>query len=344
VIERLWFGDRLLDRAARSALAPFGAMYGAAVSIRNALFDRGVLASRPVDLATLSVGNLSVGGTGKTPVAAWLVGALRARGGHPGIVLRGYGGDEEAVHRHLNPEVRVIVDSDRVRGIAEARAQGCDLAVLDDAFQHRRAARDEDLVLVSADRWREPARPLPAGPWREPVSALRRATLLVVTRKAAPVGDARTLADRLRRETRTGEAAVVTLRLASLHEAHGKRTLATEQLRGARVLGFAGVADPAAFVAQLRGVGAIVEFMRFSDHHRFTRVDIARIVARAETSDRTVCTLKDLVKVRDVWPRQAPPLWYFSQRVEVEYGMPAVEAVLRRLLDARRPATPTTAG
>src|SRR5690349_9281590 len=184
-VERVWFGDDLVARAARVVLAPTEAVYRLAVGVRETLFDAGVFASQDPALPTLSVGNVSVGGTGKTPIAAWIAAELVNRAARPAIVLRGYGEDEPLVHSRLNPSVPVIVSSDRAAGVAAARAAGASVAVLDDAFQHRQVSRAADLVLVSADRWSRSHHLLPAGPLREPLAALRRATIIVVTCKAA---------------------------------------------------------------------------------------------------------------------------------------------------------------
>ena len=111
---------------------------------------------------------------------------MAARGAQPAVVLRGYGEDEPLVHERLNPSIPVIVNPDRARAVALAAARGATIAVLDDAFQHRAIRRDADLVLVSADRWTPDVRVLPAGPWREPLTALRRATLDKCPRSARP--------------------------------------------------------------------------------------------------------------------------------------------------------------
>ena len=162
----LWRSNHIGARVARVALAPIAAVYRAGVSLDGA-FTR----VREPALPTISVGNLTVGGTGKTPMAAWIVGELSAMGVKPSLVLRGYaGGDEVEVHRHLNPGVPVIANPDRIAGVAEAQKQGANVAVLDDAFQHRRIARVSDIVLISADAWDGDVgqvRLLPAGPWRE---------------------------------------------------------------------------------------------------------------------------------------------------------------------------------
>src|SRR5947209_12496985 len=123
-VERVWFGDDAIARAARMVLAPSEALYRIAVGVRETLFDVGLLASREPALPTLSVGNVTVGGTGKTPVAAWIASELINRGERPAIVLRGYGEDEPLVHARLNPNIPVVVSADRVAGIAQARERG----------------------------------------------------------------------------------------------------------------------------------------------------------------------------------------------------------------------------
>ncbi|HMG00753.1 MAG TPA: tetraacyldisaccharide 4'-kinase, partial [Gemmatimonadaceae bacterium] len=150
LLEALWTGRGRRARAARALLAPAEAIYRVVVTARGALYDRRVFRAEDFSIPIVSIGNLTVGGTGKTPVAAWIASRLVAKGVTPGIVLRGYGGDEIIVHQRLNEGVPVVASADRVRGIREAIAQGVDAVVLDDAFQHRRAARDSDVVLVNA--------------------------------------------------------------------------------------------------------------------------------------------------------------------------------------------------
>src|SRR3954466_9930436 len=152
LIERVWFGDDLIARAGRFALGPPELLYRASIGVREVLYDSGVFTAQQPALPAVSIGNVTVGGTGKTPIAAWIAQELIDRGARPGIVLRGYGDDEPLVHARLNPSVPVIVAADRVSGIANARAAGATVAVLDDAFQHRQVSRDVDFVLVSADR------------------------------------------------------------------------------------------------------------------------------------------------------------------------------------------------
>lgn len=334
VAERVWFGDDALSRSARAALRPASALYGGVARARGALFDRGTLRVHALALPALSVGNVTVGGTGKTPVASWLAGRLADAGASPAIVLRGYGDDEPLVHARLRSDVRVVVDADRVRGARTAKANGADVVVLDDAFQHRRARRMFDLVLVAAEHGDVPARVLPAGPYREPIDALRRASAIVVTRKSAD--DAlteRTLAT-IAKVAPDVPRVVAALKLDVLHRWDGgEAPLVT--LSGERVVAVAAVGNPRAFFTQLDRTGATVLPLAYADHHAFSAADVESIVRRADGAARVVCTLKDAVKLGPVWPRLAPPLWYVSQRVALEQGGDVIDRMLARVLAAR---------
>lgn len=333
--EWLWYGGDPMAVAGRGVLAPAEGMFRVAVGLRAAAFRLGLAAEHRAPIPVVSVGNISVGGTGKTPLASWVAGALQARGARPAVVLRGYGGDEPEVHRLLRPGVGVVTDPDRVRGVAAAAAAGADVAVLDDAFQHRRVARQLDVVLVSADRpWA--TRCLPAGPLREPVAALARADVVVVTRKAAAMTDVARVAARARE---AGAPLVVAcgLVLEGLQVIAGEGrgvVLSLEALRGAPVLAVSGIGDPSAWHAQLRAAGAEVHPLSYADHHAYDAGTVASIMARVPAGGRVVCTLKDAVKLQALWPRSGPALWYVSQRVEPLEGWPGFE----RALDAVWPA------
>ncbi|MEP6689957.1 MAG: tetraacyldisaccharide 4'-kinase [Gemmatimonadaceae bacterium] len=332
--ERVWYGDDVLARAARLALSPLALGYRGVIALRNTGFDVGLLRSSLPPIPALSVGNLTVGGTGKTPFTAWMTTRLIDAGARPAIVLRGYGADEPGVHAVLNPGVQIVVAADRVRGIARAAEQGADVAVLDDAFQHRRVRRDVDLVLVSAERWYEHRHLLPAGPWREPLSSLARATAAVVTRKSASAERAASVASALERAIGGARIATVAFALGELRSIRGDgRPLA--ELNGVRVLAIAAIGDPGAFAAQLVEAGACVSLRAFADHHAFTRTDAEQLARDAATHDVVVCTLKDAVKLDGLWPRAAPPLWYVSQRISVERGATALDAALETVLRAR---------
>lgn len=339
-LQSLWDSDRLGARFARAALAPAEMLFGIITSARASLYSSGILATRPTEIPALSVGNLTVGGTGKTPLAAYFARRLRSAGAKPAIVLRGYGEDEPLVHRTLNPDVPVIVSPDRLIGVANAKQKGCDVVVLDDAFQHRRAGRVADVVLVSADSWHEQRRHLlPAGPWRERLTAARRASLTIVTRKAASLDRAESVAAAVRRDAHV-PCAIVSLEPSELHESQGVRLATIDALRGETVLAISGIGDPAAFAAQLGARGAVVTSASFRDHHQFTNADAEALAEKGRRYDRVLCTLKDAVKLGPLWPGPSP-LWYVSQRVVVERGEDAVETVLTTTLLARSASTHT---
>jgi tetraacyldisaccharide 4'-kinase len=342
LVERVWFGDDVLARVARAALVPTEVLYRASIGVREALYDTGVFTSHDPVIPAVSVGNVTVGGTGKTPVAAWIAAELVERGARPAIVLRGYGDDEPLVHARLNPDVPVIVAADRVVGVAQARDAGATIAVLDDAFQHRQVSREADIVLVSADRWSPASRLLPAGPLREPLAALQRATIIVVTRKAATDAEVgvvnESLAEIAPRVPRS------TIRL-SPDELRGAATSSAQESRrpitdvaGRRVRILTAIGDPRAFVQQIEMLGAIVTAEIYPDHHHFQPAEVARFVRTVPSDGLAICTLKDAVKLADQWPREAPTLWYVSQRVSVERGVGGVEHILDDLtrVPARR--------
>lgn len=334
----LWRSNSVAARAVRALLLPAERAMAGVVAVRNGLYDRGTLPARATPIPAASVGNLTVGGTGKTPVAAWIVRRLAARGATPAVVLRGYGDDEPLVHAVLNPSIPVVVSPDRTKGVAEAAARGADVAVLDDAFQHRRVARAADIVLVSADGWTIPRRMLPSGPWREPLEALRRADLAVITSKAATDTEIEAARAAITRGAPDTPVAGVVLELGDLFGFGdpGAR-LPTGGLSGASVLAIAAVGNPEAFFAQLRRAGAAVDARGFPDHHRFTRDEARELASLAPRGGMAVCTLKDAVKLAPLWPADAPALWYVSQPVRVAWGAELFDRLVDALLARRAP-------
>jgi tetraacyldisaccharide 4'-kinase len=328
LLETVWAGRGRRVRAVRALLAPAEAVYRAVITARGMLYDRGVFQAEEFSVPVLSIGNLSVGGTGKTPVAAWFAGRLSAKGVKPGIVLRGYGGDETIVHQRLNEGVPVIASADRVRGIREAIAQGVDAVVLDDAFQHRRAARDADVVLVNADAWSGSPRLLPAGPWREPLRSARRANLVIITRKTADRSKVEDVRRALANAAPRVPVSTAYLAPGELRSTTTGQTLPLHVLRGADLTAIAGIADPDSFFRQLTELGAVVRPHSFADHHAFTRREARDLAAYASSSDFVVCTLKDAVKLESLWPAEAGSLWYVSQRLRIEDGQEHIEKLL----------------
>jgi tetraacyldisaccharide 4'-kinase len=224
------------------------------------------------------------------------------------------------------------VSANRARGAERAATLDASVVVLDDAFQHRAVRRQVDLVLLSADRWTRRVRLLPAGPWREPLSALRRASMVLITRKAASAAVAHAVADTVRHRFTKLPVGVVALELQELRSATSDSTMPLEALRDARVLTIAAIGDPSAFLRQVSALGATVRAAVFKDHHAFTHADALRLASMMAAGEMAVCTLKDAVKLAPHWPREAPPLWYVSQRVTLEEGRDALEALLARVV------------
>ena len=337
IAETVWTGRGKRARTARLLLSPIEAAYRGAVAMRGWMYDSGLFRTEDFSVPVVSVGNLSVGGTGKTPVAAWIAHALSEKGVKPGIVLRGYGGDETMVHQRLNAGVPVVVAPDRARGIREAIAQGVDVVILDDAFQHRRASRDADILLVDADSWSAPPRLLPAGPWREPLKSAQRASLIVITRKTASKETVEAVRRAIAAAAPRIPIAVAHLAPGDLRSTSTGQTMPLHAVRGADLTAIAAIARPESFFRQLTEVGAIVRPHSFADHHAFTRNEARRLAAQAGSSDFVVCTLKDAVKLESIWPPEAGSLWYVSQRVKIEDGQSDIDRMLDHLLSIARP-------
>ena len=337
----VWYGDARWSRAVRGLLAPAGWTYASVAWFRNSLYDAGLLTAHESALPTISLGNLSVGGTGKTPVAAWVASRLLEAGARPAVVMRGYGDDELLVHTRLNPGVIVVADADRLRGVRRARELGADCAILDDAFQHRRIRRSADWLLVAAEQWRPDLRCLPAGPLRESHRSISRATLIIVTRKSADRARAEVVAEQLTRESGGTATALVHLAPGGLVDAQTGAHASLSWVDGRAVVAVAAVGAPTAFFAQLRSHGARVAEAAYRDHHAYSARDVEHLVRRAATTDAVICTLKDAVKLAPLWPRKGPALWYLSQRAVVEHGAAVLDASLANLLAARTGVTQT---
>jgi tetraacyldisaccharide 4'-kinase len=336
---RRWWGGELggAGRALSVAALPLELLFRGAVAARTAAYAVDALRSEHAPLPVVSVGNLTVGGTGKTPLSAWVVRVLREGGRRPALALRGYGRDEAMLHERWNPTALVHVGPDRFRSARAAAATGADVLVLDDGFQHLRIARDLDLVLVAAEQ-RFPGRLLPRGPYREPPGALARADRVIVTRRVAtPAAAARVEA--------AVRAAAPDVPVARAHLA----PLGWQDLTGGPadaprgdVLAVAGVAGPEAFAALVgaRTRGA-VELLAFPDHHEYGPGDVEKI-RRAAAGRPVVATEKDAVKLA----RHAgslPDVRVLALAVEVEVGEDALRAAV---LDAatRRSAAGEDAG
>ena len=290
----------------RMLLSPLQLLYMFVVSARNALYDAGLLPTASAGVPVISVGNLTVGGTGKTPLVIELARRAVAAGRKVAVVTRGYGAvaddagrsDEVRLIRERVPEAQVIVSPDKLLGARQAAAAGAEVVILDDGFQHRRLQRDLDIVMVDAAAPFANGLQLPVGGLRESPGALGRADLVFLTHTEG-LDDATLHATRARLDAQKRGLPVLT----AAHHAVGVRSVTAEglspvsDLAGVEVFLFCGIGSPAGFVATAESVGAVVTGVAaYPDHHAFSGTDLAEVRAQARTA-RLLCTEKDAGKV-----------------------------------------------
>jgi tetraacyldisaccharide 4'-kinase len=297
------------------------------MAVREAAYRLGWLGVSDLPLPSVAVGNLTVGGSGKTPIAIWIARHYVAGKLVPGILLRGYGADETLVHQYAVPEAIVVADPDRAVGADRAMARGAQVLVLDDAYQRLDVHRDLNVAVVSAETTRAVRWPLPAGPWREGWSALDRADAVIVTRKRASADAALTLAAKLQTRIQ-GPVAVAHLGLQYLEGMVSGRRHPATSLAGKRVVAASGIADPDAFVAQTKATGAAVQVATWKDHHSYRDEDVAWLAHAARRADHLVITQKDAVKLRDRWPTTVPEPLVAMLDLEWEEGGDTIAAAL----------------
>ncbi len=305
LVRWLWTSRRPDARLVRLALLPASGLWRGAMAARELAYNRGWFGVQDLPLPSVAVGNLTVGGSGKTPIAIWIARHYVSRGLVPGILLRGYGGDEVLVHQHAVPEAHVVADPDRVCGAERALARGAEVLVLDDAYQRLDVRRDLNIAVVSAETTRAVRWSLPAGPWREGLSALDRADAVIVTRKRATAEAASALAIDLQDRIR-GPVAIAHLGLRYLEGMVSGNRQPASALAGKRVVAASGIADPDAFVAQTKATGAAVQVATWKDHHAYRDEDVAWLAHAARKADHVVITQKDAVKLRNRWPNSVP--------------------------------------
>ncbi len=279
--------------------------------IKNFLYDHGIFKARQAPLPVISVGNISLGGTEKTPLAMELLSRLVALGRRPALVTRGYrgrwektggvlsdgraifgtwqdGGDEPYLIARSFPEVGVYVGKERLTSCQRAAEAGFDIAVLDDGFQHRRLARDLDIVLYSSAE---------KSALREPLSGLRRSDVLLVK-----AGEEKVRAvDRLR-DRWIGDIFAYSVVTRGVTDLRTGERFPMERLAKRRLLAFCGIARPRRFVETLHEAGLeVVGFLPFPDHHHYPRASREKIIRawRIQGADALITTEKDAVKIAD---------------------------------------------
>jgi tetraacyldisaccharide 4'-kinase len=291
---------------ARGALRLAEAPYSLAVRWRNRQFDTGAKPVERVAVPVISVGNITLGGTGKTPMVEWLCRFLCNRGLRVAIVSRGYaargGANDEALELAQKlPDVPHVLNPDRVAGAQTAIEKFASQAiVLDDGFQHRRIARDLNIVLIDAQEPFGHEHVFPRGTLREPLGGLARADCIVLTRSDMIVpGDRQRIRDRVAGLAPRALWSECVHKPSALISASGTAT-ALDAIRGMRVAAFCGIGNPAGFRHTLASCGYEVSlFRQFPDHHAYPPADMASLAQWAQRAEvaAVLCTHKDLVKL-----------------------------------------------
>ena len=319
-------------------LIPASWCYGLAVCVRNWLYDLGLLRVRRLPCKVVCVGSVTVGGSGKTAIAAMIGRTLADRGVKTAIVSRGYRskgeagaiasdgsgplagpeeiGDEPYMLARNLPGVPVIVGADRhSAGMLAVERFGSQVIVLDDGFQHRRLARDLDIVVLNAGAGLGNGRLLPAGPLREQASGLARAKGMVIMGRseALQMQDLRSLAARF--SIPAIQAEYQPVKLVGLSDG---RIVDLESLRSKRVLVFSGLGLPEQFENDVSGLGVgSMQSERFPDHHQYIRADIDRLSGLASTGrfEYIVTTQKDAVKIDPKWIPGSGAFFYLETTI-----------------------------
>jgi len=339
---------------ARALLRMASLGYRLVVDIRNAFYNYRILRTHRVNVPVLCIGNLTTGGTGKTPLVAWLCQTINQRSkikdqkNQVAILTRGYrtqkgeSADEPALLAEQCPNVPVVVDPDRVAGAAQAiQTHGAQTLVMDDGFQHRRLARDLDIIAIDATVPFGYGRLLPAGLLREPVSGLKRAHAVVLTRCDQVSEDALAQTEAQIRRVNPDLAIARSIHAPTAIRTAGGAEIPLAQMKGKRVFAFCGIGNPQAFFRTIERLGAILAGTRaFDDHHRYTAEELVALheEARRQQASLVLTTQKDWTKVVQAGlPEGDPPLACLTIDLKITAGEEMLTSLIDRVLGGRIP-------
>jgi tetraacyldisaccharide 4'-kinase len=326
----------------RTLLACAEPVYAAVVARKNRAFDTGRRQPTRVAAPVVSVGNLTVGGTGKTPLVAWLAEWFLGQGTKVSLISRGYGAgqgrpNDEALELAAKlPGVPHLQNPDRIAAAREALAANPrHVLILDDAFQHRRIARDLDIVLLDALAPFGFGRLLPRGLLREPAASLARADVVALSRAdAIDAASRRAIEERVRKLAPQAIWIEMSHGAAHLVNVRGERA-ALESLSGQPVAAFCGIGNPAGFRHTLESSGfAVAAFRPLADHCAYSAAELSMLEAWAAATDASgvICTKKDLVKLTSTH-LGGRPLWALEIELAIDAGR---EAFVERLSAIQR--------
>lgn len=331
----------------RSLLRPLAMGYGLGIRFRNRLYDKEILKKHRVSRPVICVGNLTTGGTGKTPLVAWLCTYLaqfrHQRSLRSAILTRGYKNQEDQTDETALLEnkcnVRVIVNSDRVTGAHQAIALDVvDVLIMDDGFQHRRLSHDLDIIAIDATNPFGYNRLLPAGLLREPISALKRAQCVVITRcDQVPASELDTLEKTLisiNSNLVTARSVHTPIKVRFLNESE----VPIEHLKGKRLFAFCGIGNPNAFFSTVRQIGATIVGTRvFNDHYHCVLSDIDTLhrQALAVDAEMLLTTEKNFFDVQNVKITPYLPMGYLSVDLTFIQGEDRVKELIEATLNGK---------
>ena len=328
----------MLATALRTLLRLAEFPYCWAMQVRNHRYDNQSAAIDRVSVPVISVGNLTLGGTGKTPLVQWIARRQSQQGLRVAIVSRGYGAwadgvNDEALELQLAlPDVPHQQDRDRVAAArAVIKQHQAQLIVLDDGFQHRRLARDLDIVLLDATEPFGFEHVFPRGTLREPLTSLARADVVALSR--ADMLDPAARSQARERVEQISPAAIwceVVHGPSELTNTRGE-TQPLSALAGKRVAAFSGIGNPAGFRHTLFSLDCQpIAWREFPDHHRYSAADIASLADWATGADLALCTRKDLVKLDNATLGEVP-LWAVNVELRFLSGQESLEATIDEL-------------
>jgi tetraacyldisaccharide 4'-kinase len=342
-IRRVWERRGVLGRLLWLSFLPISCLYWLGVQTRNGLYSVGWKTTQTLSQFVVSIGNLTVGGTGKTPTVVWVAQELQKRGFKIAVLSRGYNrkgnqplvltanfpgnvddfGDEPAMMARLFG-LTVAVSSPRYQGALEASKNNTvDVFILDDGFQHRQLARDVDLVLLGSDSM---GGVLPSGPFREPRKAIGRADFLLITGAE----------DKWQRVISKAEPRLVfegTLKPVVLigFEARRWKEYPLSLLAGRKIVAVTAIAKPEPFYRIIHDwEGEIIDVLEFADHHRYSSQDWQRINRAARKADLIITTEKDILKLI-CFPFGREKLLALRVTMAVENGETLIQAIVDRI-------------